>query len=313
MKANTAKNLPQQPPGQLYDLGEHCFHVRMMLPAQSQLDLPTVVIEAGCGWHSAMYAWLQDSLSHTFKVISYDRAGLGWSSQSGQKRDALSVASNLHSLLNRVGVKGKVVFIGHSIAGLYLRLYASRYRKDVAGLVLLDASHPKQNEVLPTNGYSWQARIHNKMMASYTRQGLHRLIAPTWELRRHYLDTLPIESVTQLKYLFNFPSAYITPLLEWDSFGTSAAQVLTSPDLDELPLLVITAGGADNLHATSSAIRKHTQEWFKLQKDLLNISSNSQQLVIEDAGHCTLVTERCHSQKISGAIVNFIDDSIRKF
>ena len=52
-----------------------------------------------------------------------------------------------------------------------------------------------------------------KMMASYTRQGLHRLIAPTWELRRHYLDTLPIESVTQLKYLFNFPSAYITPAI----------------------------------------------------------------------------------------------------
>ena len=313
MKANTANNVPQNPPGQMYDLGEYYLHVRMNLPAKVQLDLPTVVIEAGCGWHSSMYAWLQSSLSRKFKVISYDRAGLGWSRQSSQKRDATSVAGNLHSLLNRMGVKGKVVLIGHSIAGLYLRLYASQYRKDIVGLVLLDASHPKQNDVLPTSGFSWQARIHNKMMESYTKHGLHRLKRPTWELRRNYLDTLPLESITELKYLFDFPTTYITPLLEWDSFETSAEQVLTSPDLDNLPLLVISAGGADNLQVASSVISKHTKVWSKLQKDLLNISSNSRQLIIEVAGHCTLVTERHHSYRISKAIVTFIAESMRRF
>jgi pimeloyl-ACP methyl ester carboxylesterase len=38
------------------------------------------------------------------------------------------------------------VLVGHSIGGIFVRLYASQYPDDVAGMVLVDASHEDQVE-----------------------------------------------------------------------------------------------------------------------------------------------------------------------
>ena len=72
--------------------------------------------------------------------------GLGWSEDSGLPRDAKTINTALHTLLDKAGVKRPFVFAGHSIAGLYMRDYVERYPDDVLGLVFLDASHPEQNE-----------------------------------------------------------------------------------------------------------------------------------------------------------------------
>ena len=55
-------------------------------------------------------------------------------------RTALDVVADLHALLHAAGVPApRYVFAGHSLGGLFVRLYASTYPRDVLGLVLVDA------------------------------------------------------------------------------------------------------------------------------------------------------------------------------
>jgi pimeloyl-ACP methyl ester carboxylesterase len=49
---------------------------------------------------------------------------------------------DLHALLEAADVSGPIVLAGHSVGGLIVRLYATRYPDDVAGLVLVDGMPP---------------------------------------------------------------------------------------------------------------------------------------------------------------------------
>src|ERR1700688_3041595 len=61
------------PPGRLVDLGSHRLHL-----LESGHGSPTILLEAGL--MSTVLSWskLQRELSRSFRVVSYDRAGLGW-------------------------------------------------------------------------------------------------------------------------------------------------------------------------------------------------------------------------------------------
>src|SRR5262249_52481382 len=70
---------------------------------------------------------------------SYDRAGMGWSELGPHPRTMHQVVYELHTLLERAGVRPPYVFVGHSYGGWLVRLYASTYPDDVVGLVLVEA------------------------------------------------------------------------------------------------------------------------------------------------------------------------------
>src|SRR3712207_8143669 len=62
-------------------------------------------------------------------------------------RSAAEVVADLHALLTVARVPGPYVLAGHSLGGLYARLYATTYHDAVSGLVLdrkstrLNSSH----------------------------------------------------------------------------------------------------------------------------------------------------------------------------
>ena len=64
-------------------------------------------------------------------------------------RDAHQIATELHTLLMQAGVPGPYVLVGHSFGGLYVRTYAADYPGEVAGVVLVDATHPDLWKHLP--------------------------------------------------------------------------------------------------------------------------------------------------------------------
>jgi pimeloyl-ACP methyl ester carboxylesterase len=49
----------------------------------------------------------------------------------------------LHTLLEKAGVRPLYVFVGHSYGGTLARLYAFTYPSEVVGMVLLDSGHEK--------------------------------------------------------------------------------------------------------------------------------------------------------------------------
>ena len=106
---------------------------------------PAIILDAGLGNDGLIWGGVQPALAKTTRVCSYDRAGFGWSDPLPPPRDADHIAAELHGLLAAAHITGPVVLMGHSIAGMYIRDYASRYPENVAGLIFVDASTPLQN------------------------------------------------------------------------------------------------------------------------------------------------------------------------
>jgi pimeloyl-ACP methyl ester carboxylesterase len=103
---------------------------------------PTVVLDAGSPDPSSVWRWVQPAISRFTRVCAYDRAGIGRSARApaGPRRTAQTQARELRELLRRAHVAGPYVVVGHSWGGLLARLFADDYRRDTAGLVLVDAT-----------------------------------------------------------------------------------------------------------------------------------------------------------------------------
>jgi len=89
---------------------------------------------------------VQPQLAKITQVCAYDRAGFGWSDARPGPQDANQIADELHSLLTQANITGPIVLMGHSIAGVYIRAYASRYPQQLSGLIFVDGSTPLQEE-----------------------------------------------------------------------------------------------------------------------------------------------------------------------
>ncbi len=99
---------------------------------------PVVVLEAGIAASSVSWSLVQSRIAEFTTVISYDRAGFGWSEATPTGPTALDAAHSLSCLLDASGQMGSFVLVGHSFGGLIARLFAQHYPNRTAGLVLLD-------------------------------------------------------------------------------------------------------------------------------------------------------------------------------
>jgi pimeloyl-ACP methyl ester carboxylesterase len=127
------------PPGRLVDIGTHRLHL-----LESGNGRPTIVLEAGL--MSTVSSWneLQPELAKRFRVVSYDRAGLGWSDLGPMPRTAERIVDELHTLLERAMIPPPFLLVGHSFGGLTMPLFATRFPNEVAGMVLVDPVAPAE-------------------------------------------------------------------------------------------------------------------------------------------------------------------------
>lgn len=109
---------------------------------------PAVVLEAGAGLESTDWAPIQREVARETRVCSYDRPGLGRSEEQadGSFSDE-EVAPHLAQVLEEAQVEPPYVLVGHSMGGLYVRLFAQAYPNDVAGLVLVDSVSGAENDL----------------------------------------------------------------------------------------------------------------------------------------------------------------------
>jgi pimeloyl-ACP methyl ester carboxylesterase len=71
-------------------------------------------------------------------VISYDRAGLGWSEASSGKLSLATMVRDLETVLNSTGLKTPYILVGHSFGTVVIRAFAFTHPGSVAGLVMVD-------------------------------------------------------------------------------------------------------------------------------------------------------------------------------
>jgi pimeloyl-ACP methyl ester carboxylesterase len=138
---------------------------------------PAIILDAGLGDDSLIWAKVQPELSRHTTVCSYDRAGFGWSEPRPDRRDANSIADQLHALLRAAHVTPPYILMGHSISGVRLRAYANRYSAELAGLVLVDGATPLQNDRIPKALVAIQDKQRRSMWWSkfLVASGWHRI------------------------------------------------------------------------------------------------------------------------------------------
>lgn len=127
--------------GELVDIGGR----RLRVVRQGVLsDKPLIVLECGAFGCAADWAVVQDRLTAKgLANLAYDRAGLGFSDPGPAPRDGAAIAADLEALLAALGETGPVILVGHSMAGLLLRVFTPRNRDRVVGVVLVDAVTPE--------------------------------------------------------------------------------------------------------------------------------------------------------------------------
>lgn len=109
-------------------------------------NAPTVVLQAGFGDGKSVWVDVAEDLSGDYTIFAYDRPGHGGNPASETPRDPCTVAAELRDQLRASGLKPPYVLVGHSLGGLYQYVFARRYPDEVAGLVLLDPTHPRHLE-----------------------------------------------------------------------------------------------------------------------------------------------------------------------
>ncbi len=101
---------------------------------------PTVIFDAGLGGNTASWDTVQPLIARHTRSCSYDRAGLGFSDPATRPGNSANIADDLQHLLSVAGIKPPYILVGHSYAGMNVRLYAYGHMADVAGMVLVDPS-----------------------------------------------------------------------------------------------------------------------------------------------------------------------------
>jgi pimeloyl-ACP methyl ester carboxylesterase len=90
---------------------------------------PTVILEAGFGSGAGSWGTVLDGVAAFTRVCAWDRPGLGRSAPRGLHSGA-QTASDLRSALDEAGERGPFVVVGHSLGGVYARLFAASARPD---------------------------------------------------------------------------------------------------------------------------------------------------------------------------------------
>jgi pimeloyl-ACP methyl ester carboxylesterase len=130
---SAATDVAQAGTGKMIDVGGHRLYIEC-----SGSGGPAVILQPGLGASSSAWASIAPAVAATTTVCTYDRAGHGRSDEAGSQ-DGIALATDLHTLLERAGVPGPYILVGHSSGAPYVRVFAAQYPDEVAGMVLLDA------------------------------------------------------------------------------------------------------------------------------------------------------------------------------
>jgi len=247
---------------------------------------PTVVMDAGLGDNASSWRGVQDPIAQTTRVCAYDRAGLGLSTFDPGKRDTRAMADDLAAALKAAHVKGPYVLVGHSAAGLTVRLYASLHRKDVVGLVLVDPSVEDQ--------IARMGAVSPKFAAA-GKAGFEAMRPCTVDPRpeafvRACTAGRPADMPTDLADLYagtRSPNAYKTILAEGQAFQDVDSQevIAARAPLGELPLVILTAtkhpapGVPDDEAAAVETV------WNTMHDEVATLSTRGENRRVEGAGH----------------------------
>jgi pimeloyl-ACP methyl ester carboxylesterase len=260
----------ERPPGRLVDVGGYRLHLYCR-----GRDGPTVIFDAGLGGFSMDWIFVQTQLDREAQVCAYDRAGYGWSDSGPAPRDSDHIVGELAELLRNAQLPPPYVLVGHSFGGYNVELFAKFNPREVAGIVLVEASHPDQAERLPHLPEQPKPRGHQTMITFFDPNVVFR----------HY----PEKYWYPIGGLLSSPKALRAQQRELRNFTVSAAQVRMGGELPRVPLVVVTRG----LRVWPDTPLGDALEraWAELQHELVLSIPGGRQIIARHSGHLVHLDE----------------------
>lgn len=260
-----ARALAEHPaPGMFVQVGDHRLHYR----TAGAGDV-TFVLEAGLGDYSGSWDGLDSVLAQMGRVIVYDRAGYGWSEPGPAPRTIQQITAELHELLRGAGVPGPYVLVGHSLGGAVMTRYALDHAASVAGLLLLDPSHPEQVARLPPPPFVEE--LVGRQVPRTASIGLASLLFGSSDPMRN-----------RATHIATFGAELRAVERSIEQWGEEPI------DLGRLPVYVLTAGKYEDWPGGNEAERRAAWEiWRTLHAELVASSSSGirRHIIVPGAGH----------------------------
>jgi pimeloyl-ACP methyl ester carboxylesterase len=257
-------------PGQLVDIGGFKMHIYC-----AGQGSPTVILDAGMGDSFISWHKVQPEIAKFTRVCSYDRAGLGYSDSSPRPSTSKDFAQELHTLLHNAGVPQPYILVGHSMGGFDVRLYASLYRNEVVGMVLVDSSHPEQQKRLPPELKDLDATwLREQEFFEFTMPfGIPRLLGFCG-------NDAAIRAVD-----CNFHSVRES-VAELKAISESAAQTAATGSLGDVPLVVLSHDpDMPQPDLPEDLVKPANDAWQQMQEELAHLSSRGTQVIAKSSGH----------------------------
>jgi pimeloyl-ACP methyl ester carboxylesterase len=256
--------------GQLVDVGGYKMHISCM-----GQETPPVILDSGLGDSYVSWSKVQPQIAKFSRVCSYDRAGLGFSDSSPRPRTSKRMAEELHMLLHNAGISPPYVLVGHSMGGFNVRLFTSLYRGEVAGMVLVDSSHPEQDKRFP--------QALNDMDKTWVREQEFLTFAMPFGIPR-LLGFCGNDAEVRAADC-NFHS-YREGRTVLKTFSASAAEAATTGSFGDLPLAVLS-------HDTSAPVpdipadllTPFNDAFEQMQEELTHLSSRGTRTIAKNSSH----------------------------
>ena len=276
--------------GELVDIGRLRLHINC-----TGAESPTVVMEAGPNDSSVIWQLVQPQISKFTRVCSYDRAGFGWSDAPNEPRTSSNIANELDRLLTRAAVPGPYVLVGHDFGTLDLRVFTTRHRKEVAGMVFVDSVHPDMHHRPPFNAVaqSTVAKAYYRILPWTVLVGVPRILG--W-CRRNFTfpnqpkewDRFVPEAAAQYCHLQSWRAeqAQWTDMVAFAQKDGSLAAI--AGPFGNMPLVVLSHDPQVNDFGgffSPSVLVKAERAWMEMQGELRTLSSRSQWIVAKGSEH----------------------------
>jgi pimeloyl-ACP methyl ester carboxylesterase len=294
------------PPGKLVDVNGTKLHIRA---EGKKNDLPTLILEAGAGSNTDMLHWIAEGLKKNMRVIRYDREGKWFSESTKDSITPELYANQLHQLLEKSGEKPPYILAGHSMGGPYNRIFRDLYPNEVKGMVFIDSSHPEQwNRLAQKELFSENQILLVKTIATLSDLGIVGAYNKIFESEPAN-DGLPKDCHIRAHNLTAYSGKVFRRYIKENDINDKVLlRAGQTKNLDSLPVLVFTAteqykeSQKEKYRNQGIDPNEQIEIWFKMQKELKELSTNGKQFVIE-SNHGSIITKKENSEIINKEIL----------
>jgi pimeloyl-ACP methyl ester carboxylesterase len=255
------------------------------------------VLESGIAASSLSWAIVERGLVDFAHVVSYDRAGFGWSDSAPERRTPHQLAKELHGVLEAAAIAPPYVLVGHSFGGLIVRAFAILFPAELAGLVLVDAlsarewcNPDRQRRRMLRGGtlFSWAGALLSSIgvvrlclyLLGRGSKGAPRAVlrsfgtAATTTVQRIVGEVakLPREVWPYVRAYWSLPSSFSTMARYFGDLPRSSEEMLQTAPAAAIPTVVLSAQCAD----------PRRSDW---QREIVSLHPRAEHQIVANCGH----------------------------